>query len=243
MKKSAPIVASLTLAGLLLAGLFAIFWGPSISRGPERDQRPAASGPGTAGPALPAAAENPFAPRRGGKTARPALMPAIPFFDRDGAPVTFEDYSGKVVLVNFWATWCAPCVAEMPSLDRLESKLGGADFAVLPISQDREGVEKVATWYTRIGIARLPILIDRQGQLARELGLTGLPTSYLLDRQGQIVGKFLGSAEWDSPEMLAFFRTVIEDGPEGADPDLVPEATGPRQTRRPDPRAGAPGLS
>ena len=132
-----------------------------------------------------------------------------PFADAEGKPVTLDRYRGKVLLVNFWATWCAPCIHEMPTLDRLQKALGGADFAVLTVSLDRKGMAAVGPFWQEQGYKHLPILLDSRWKTARRLGVSGLPATFLLDRKHRILGYLLGPAEWDSPQAKAFLRFYI----------------------------------
>lgn len=117
--------------------------------------------------------------------------------------MSFADFSGKGLIVNFWATWCAPCVAEMPALDKTQAALGSQGLAVLALSSDRAGKSQVEAFYKRNGIHNLPILLDPRGAAARAFGARGLPTSVLVDRRGQEVARLEGEAEWDHPEWLA----------------------------------------
>jgi thiol-disulfide isomerase/thioredoxin len=141
------------------------------------------------------------------EAARP--MPVAPFTDGDGVEWTFADYEGRILLVNFWATWCLPCKVEMPSLDRLEAALGGADFAVLPISLDLQGAEVVLPYYEAAGLEHLPVALDPASAIANALGIEALPTTILVDREGNGIGYFLGPAEWDSPEAQALISHYI----------------------------------
>lgn len=137
---------------------------------------------------------------------------SVSFADADGRTASFADFGGKVVLVNVWATWCAPCVREMPTLDRLEAALGGADFAVVAVAVDRQGLPAVARFYETHGIANLHPFVDPSYAVPRALGVVGLPTTVLLDRAGREIGRLVGGAEWDSPEAIALIRHVIEAG-------------------------------
>jgi len=132
-----------------------------------------------------------------------------PFADAEGRPVTMARYRGKVLLVNFWATWCAPCVHEMPTLDRLQAALGGPEFAVLTVSLDRKGMAAVGPFWQEQGYRHLPILLDSRWKTARRLGVGGLPATFLLDRKHRILGYLLGPAAWDSPQAKAFLRFYI----------------------------------
>ena len=139
----------------------------------------------------------------------PLAVQIGPFADAKGRPVTMERYKGKVLLVNFWATWCGPCIHEMPTLDRLQAALGGPKFAVLTVSLDRKGMEAVGPFWAEQGYKHLPILLDSHWKTARRLGVNGLPATFLLDDTGRIVGYLLGPAEWDSPQARAFLRFYI----------------------------------
>lgn len=124
--------------------------------------------------------------------------------------VTLADYEGQVLLVNFWATWCAPCVEEMPALDALQAELGGEDFQVLVISNDRNGLEMVEPFYREHGLDSLGIWLDPRGHLMRALETRGLPTSFVIDREGQVVARAEGAAPWDSNEALALLRWYMD---------------------------------
>ncbi len=132
------------------------------------------------------------------------------FRDLYGNPLTFADYSGKVVLLNIWATWCPPCRAEMPSLDRLAGDMEGHDFAVIALSTDRGGVERVARFFDDMRIENLTVMHDRSGKVARRAGVLGLPVTLILDRQGREIGRIIGESDWDSPDARAILRRVIE---------------------------------
>ncbi len=131
------------------------------------------------------------------------LAPALAFQDADGNALSLEDFRGQYVLLNLWATWCGPCKREMPSLDRLQASLGGQNFRVLALSEDRTGVEDVKAFFGEIGIENLVIYIDETASSSRKFGVSGLPGTILLDPQGNMVGRMIGPAEWDSPEAVA----------------------------------------
>ncbi|MEQ8394028.1 TlpA disulfide reductase family protein [Thalassobaculum sp.] len=129
--------------------------------------------------------------------------PSTAFLDPDGRPIKLDAYRGSLVLLNVWATWCAPCVKELPSLDRLQAALGSDRFRVVLVSVDRKGLEVAAPFLKRVGVTNLRTAADPKSELARALGAAGLPTSILLDSEGRIIGKMLGDAEWDSPSAKA----------------------------------------
>lgn len=140
----------------------------------------------------------------------PRPLADITFVTADGESESMSDYRGKVVLVNIWATWCPPCREEMPTLDQLQAEIGGPDFLVMPLSIDTGGIEVVQKFYNEIGISNLGIYLDESMQAMRELGAVGLPTTLLIDREGREIGRLVGPAEWDAPEMIEFLRQAIE---------------------------------
>lgn len=140
----------------------------------------------------------------------PKALPHVRFADGEGRDRTLADFKGKVVLLNVWATWCVPCRKELPALDRLQSALGSADFQVIALSVDRKGLDVVRKFYDEIGVKHLGTHLDSSGKAARELGAVGLPTTLLIDRAGREIGRLVGPAEWDTPEMIAFIRRHID---------------------------------
>ncbi|MEM1343545.1 MAG: TlpA disulfide reductase family protein [Pseudomonadota bacterium] len=133
------------------------------------------------------------------------------FIDANGTPMGLDAFAGQVVLVNFWATWCPPCRAEMPAIANLSRALGGEDFAVVALSTDFGGLDKPRAFLEEINVTdALPLYQDAKRQLARESGVMGLPVTLLLDRQGREVARLIGDAEWDSPEAKAVVRALIE---------------------------------
>lgn len=140
---------------------------------------------------------------------RRARLPDIRFTDGSGATVGLSHWRGRVVLVNLWATWCAPCIKEMPSLDNLQKLMGGPQFEVLALSQDRGGAATVKQYYTRQQIQNLKVYLDSDTSAGRALGTRGLPTTILVDAQGREVMRAEGAHEWDSPTAQALIRKVI----------------------------------
>ncbi|MEZ5933095.1 MAG: TlpA disulfide reductase family protein [Alphaproteobacteria bacterium] len=141
----------------------------------------------------------------------PIPLPPISFQSERSVVTTLGDYAGKVVLLNLWATWCGPCRAEMPTLDRLQALLGGSEFEVLALSLDRGGADKVRAFYRELDLRNLSIYIDPAASAQRQLRVVGIPTTLLIDRDGRELGRLSGPAEWDSPEMIAFFKSVIAE--------------------------------
>jgi thiol-disulfide isomerase/thioredoxin len=140
----------------------------------------------------------------------PKPLPPVSFTDVDGVERTLSEWRGKVVLVNLWATWCAPCKVEMPSLDRLQAKLGGEDFAVVPISLDWSGAEKPRKFLEGEKLANLPLFLDSSKTAMKTFNAPGLPLSVLIDREGREIARLAGAAEWDSADAEAVIRKAIE---------------------------------
>ncbi len=139
----------------------------------------------------------------------PRPLPELRFVSVEGRTLSIADFQGKLVLLNIWATWCVPCRREMPTLDRLQAKLGGPDFEVVALSIDRAGVEVVKKFYDEIAIKNLKICMDSALMATRTLKVVGLPTTLLIDKDGRETGRLIGPAEWDTPEMVSFLRKRI----------------------------------
>ena len=142
----------------------------------------------------------------------PAGSMAAPFelTTLDGKVVKLSELAGKVVLVNFWATWCGPCKEEMPSLARLQKQLDPAQFALMTVTTDlqRQGI---AHFLSRLGVS-LPVLFDEDQDVSRSFMVRGLPTTIVIGRDGTLVGRAVGPRAWDSPDAVAVIRQVIESG-------------------------------
>ena len=133
----------------------------------------------------------------------------VRFEDDQRQPRSLADFRGKIVLLNVWATWCAPCIKEIPALDHLAAALNGADFAVVAVSVDRKGIDAVRKVFTERDVHKLPIYIDRSSEALRTVRAIGLPTSLLIDREGREFGRAVGPAQWDSAATIAFFRHAV----------------------------------
>ena len=186
--RSRPALAFTTVALIAAAiGVFSYYQSPS-------------SAPRTAG-----THGEPFA-----RAAAPKDIPPLEFEDAGGRAHTLGDFKGKVVLLNLWATWCAPCREEMPALDRLQATLGGPRFEVVALSIDQQGPQIARKFYDEVGVKSLALYVDRSAQAAFKLGAVGLPSTLLVDARGREIGRHVGPAKWDAPEVLAELRRRID---------------------------------
>ncbi|WP_424811057.1 TlpA family protein disulfide reductase [Roseococcus sp. YIM B11640] len=142
---------------------------------------------------------------------REDTKPLAPFTfqDADGNEKTAADFAGQGLVLNFWATWCPPCVAEMPALEKLAAALAADRVAVLPLSSDRGGKPVVEAFYQRVGLTGLGIWLDPRGAGARALGARGLPTTVIVDRAGRERARLEGDAAWDRADMVAAVRRLV----------------------------------
>jgi thiol-disulfide isomerase/thioredoxin len=141
--------------------------------------------------------------------AQAAAQPTTPFNDAAGRPVDLSKFRGKVVVLNLWATWCAPCVTEMPTLAALQRRYAGTDLLVLPVSLDRP--DDLADAKSFIGVHEpLPLYHDPKFALPSALKVQGLPTTVVYDREGREVARLAGEAKWDSPEAVALFDHLLK---------------------------------
>jgi thiol-disulfide isomerase/thioredoxin len=136
--------------------------------------------------------------------------PAISFVDLAGNTVSLSEFTGKIVLVNLWATWCEPCLREMPSLERVQSRLGDK-IAVVAISEDHGGSKTVEPFIDKLGLKSVKIYLDPKSAIERALKVRGLPTSFLIDREGRVLGRVEGAAEWDAPKLLEILKSFLGD--------------------------------
>jgi thiol-disulfide isomerase/thioredoxin len=139
----------------------------------------------------------------------PRPSPVYPFFDAEDRQLTIADFKGQGVVLNFWATWCVPCIREMPALVRLKELLSAHNITVLALSEDRGGAKKVIPFLKKLGIEELDVLIDKKGLVARKSGVRGLPATILIDAEGFERGRVVGIAEWDAPDVVDFVRRCI----------------------------------
>ncbi len=202
--------AAILVALALIAAVYAMY--PILNPASNPAPPPAATS-GALGPITRAMATGPLAAFVV-KPQRPAVAD-LAFADGDGKPLKLSDWRGKVILVNLWATWCAPCRKEMPALAELQSKLGGKDFEVLAISIDRKGAAASSAFLDEAKATVLKLYVDPSSKALGALQAIGLPASVLVDRDGREIGRLLGPAEWKAPEAEQLIRAAIAEGGAG----------------------------
>jgi len=140
----------------------------------------------------------------------PLAVPEVTVLAKDDGPVTLDRFKGKFVVLNFWATWCGPCIRELPSLQRLNEALGGETAQVVLISQDRGGFKQTDRFLKKLKVDFPDNFIDERLKFSRAIGVVSLPTTILIGPDGMEVGRLVGSAEWDSPEALDLVNWYID---------------------------------
>lgn len=140
----------------------------------------------------------------------PIAAPALQFTDAKGQKRSLADYKGHVLLVNLWATWCGPCVEEIPTLAALAGQMRAYGGLVLPISIDANGAQTVRPFYALHAITDLPILLDTDGDNLDVLNTDGVPVSLIIDPAGRLVGRLDGSANWNTPRVRAFLQSLVQ---------------------------------
>lgn len=131
------------------------------------------------------------------------------FTDTSGTELTLAEFQGKYVLVNFWATWCAPCRKEMPQLAELQEEFGGDTFQVVTIATGRNPLPAIDRFFDEIGVVNLPKYLDPRSSLARDSGVLGLPITLILDPEGKEIARMRGDAEWNGESAKAVIRALI----------------------------------
>jgi thiol-disulfide isomerase/thioredoxin len=215
-EREAPTAIYLVAALLAAIAGFGLVY---VSFDPSDNGRSEATPPATVNGNAPEAAKEsgqaPFASLSKGAMAplvirpKPLDLPEFTFLTEDGATESLQDFAGKIVLLNIWATWCVPCREEMPALDTLQGKLGGKDFAVVAVNIDKGGAAKAANFLKEIGVTRLPLYTDPDGKLFFTLKTVGMPTTLIIDRDGREIARLVGPADWASAEALAVIEAAI----------------------------------
>lgn len=134
--------------------------------------------------------------------------------DLQGKPVRLSDFRGKVVFLNFWATWCPPCRMEMPNMEGLYKQLAPRDFVMLAVAEDEGGAAAVGPFVRELGLS-FPVLLDPEATLSPRYGATGYPETFIIDRNGRVVNHTIGPEDWDSKEMVAYFEQLLAAPDEG----------------------------
>src|SRR5918999_2868441 len=135
----------------------------------------------------------------------------------DGKQVSLQDYRGKVVFLNFWATWCIPCREEMPALERLhQTYRQSQDFAVISIDY-KESAEQVKAFFQKHALT-FPALLDQSGSVSRDYLVSGMPTTYLIGRDGMLLARGVGGRDWTRAEALALIKALVKPAPEARQP-------------------------
>ncbi len=139
----------------------------------------------------------------------PAEVSDVAFTDPDGGEFRLADFRGKYTLVNFWATWCAPCRKEMPMLSELQAGFGGDSFTVVTIATGRNPLPAIRKFFDEIGVDNLPLYLDPRQALARDMAVLGLPITVLLDPEGNEIARMRGDAEWNSDSAKAIIAALV----------------------------------
>ena len=148
------------------------------------------------------------------KVAPPKPLPdTLLIEDSSGARVNLSRYKGKTVLLNLWATWCPPCLRELPALDRLQSRLGGDDFAVVTISLDKGGAKQAIPFFARLKIENLPLLVDPTTSLANFFPVDVLPSNFIISSDGKVTHLLRGFVDWDLPQTDLYFENIMRSKP------------------------------
>lgn len=208
-KKSSPLLQ--IAAGLaVLAAITAYYW----FKEEGRKATPAeTSAPAVESPALEGVSRSLATGTLAAFLVKPerVALPDVAFQDGDGKPVKLSDWKGRVVLVNLWATWCAPCRKEMPDLASLQKELGSDQFEVVAISVDRKGAEASAAFLEETGADNLRLYVEPSTRIVTDFQSPGLPATILIDRQGREIGRLLGPAHWASPEAIALIKAALAE--------------------------------
>lgn len=141
---------------------------------------------------------------------RPQTTSSAAFEDREGMTVTLEQFKGQYVLINFWATWCAPCREEMPTLSQLQRELGPKGLNVMTIATGRNSPKGISAFFDKIGVDNLPEYRDPKQKLARDMHVLGLPVTVLIDPKGQEIARLIGDADWASDSTIKVLSAFLE---------------------------------
>jgi thiol-disulfide isomerase/thioredoxin len=207
--RGAPLIAVAAIA--VAAAGFAVLYGKG---GPGKDEAAACPNAGAVAARLAPLAHGQVAALNVEKRPKPAI--AVSFNGPDGKKLTLADFRGRNVLLNLWATWCVPCRAEMPALDRLQAKFGGPDFQVVAVNIDTVRLDKPKTFFADASVKNLNLYADPTADAFEALKVAGkalgLPTSLLIDKEGCEIGVMAGPASWDSQDAEAAISALLGRG-------------------------------
>ncbi|MDP7150097.1 MAG: TlpA disulfide reductase family protein [Paracoccaceae bacterium] len=142
----------------------------------------------------------------------PKPMVETVFVGEDGQPMTLGAFRGQYTVLNFWATWCAPCRKEMPTLEALDKAFEGKGLDVVTIATGRNPAPAIDKFFTEIGVENLTKHLDPKQALARDMAVLGLPVTVVLDRDAREIARLTGDADWDAPEAIAILTALVESG-------------------------------
>lgn len=146
-------------------------------------------------------------------TTPPRPVPEVSVATRTGERVQLGDFKGRPMLINFWATWCVPCVSEMPALEALAVERADTPLVIMAVSVDRKGESVVAPFVRRLQLAKLPIFLDPEAKAITAFGSDALPTTVLIDRRGREIGRLMGAASWDSAAARRLIDRLLSPNP------------------------------
>ncbi len=152
----------------------------------------------------------------------PTVAPRLVFTNAHGRRLSLGDYAGHTLVVNLWATWCAPCIAEIPSFSALAAQVKANGVLVLPISIDLTGVDVVRPFYAKHRIRDLPVLLDPNGDNLEVLDTASIPLTIIINPVGQLVARLNGAANWNTPGTIAFLRSLGSQAPASHSAGFIP---------------------
>lgn len=139
----------------------------------------------------------------------PAPAPNISFLGKDGNVLQLSQWRGKVVVINLWATWCTPCIAEMPTLNEFAARYNPKGVTVIPLSIGQDSAEKIEAFFKQYGLSAMNVARDTDNSSLRAFGVSGLPSSFIIDKQGNLVGQIDGATNWNDVQLNAYIKFLL----------------------------------